>query len=203
MTTQPLASGQQLFLQRLLAEHIMDDGTAQQVFTELELNKNNESLEESFQQINHQLTTGFGLEVATVVLGKEKYHSVINIHADDVAKQSFEHHFNPHEMALVRLVLQKLVGDDAASRADLMNLRGDLQDPYKLTLNGAEHVVEVMLEEHWLRIRVPEDAASQRRRESLQIQLELGPRTYLELSHYLVEMGIPQEDLPQFLFHRA
>ena len=183
-----------------MAAHVLSEEDAQSLFAELNENDYNANLEECFGQINQQLSKGFGLEIATFVLGKLKYHAVINSHADDIAKQSFQQHFNPHERAIIQLMMQKLVDDTKVPRKDLINLRSKLEEPYKLTHDGAGHVVEVLLEEGWL--QVSQDELADKRRESLQISLEIAPRTYLELSHLLVEMGIPQEDLPQFLFHR-
>ena len=210
-TTEPLTSEEQLFVQRLLACHVMNDTTAKKVFStgsaaaaaasqsQDDDGNNDETpldLEEALPRINQQLSKGFGLEIATVVLDRKKYHAVINTHVDDVSKLS--EHYNPHERGLIRLIFQALVNDGRASRSTLINLRGDLDEPLKLTLGGAEHVVEMLLEEQWIQIR----ENNENRRESHQAELELGPRTYLELSHLLVDMGLPQDDLPQFLFHR-
>jgi hypothetical protein len=191
--TQPLALEEQLFVQRLMASHVMNDKTAQKVF------QGEHPLEESLPRINQQLTNGFGLEIATVILNKTKYHAIINTHADDVAKLS--EHFNPHERGLIRLIFATLVDSETAPRSKLINARGDLEEPLKLTAPGAEHVVEMLLEEEWLRVATEEDN-NENRRESMQALLELSPRTYLELSHLLVDMGMEQESLPQFLFHR-
>jgi hypothetical protein len=188
--TEPLALEEQLFLQRLMASHVMDHTTALKVFQ-------GDDLDESLPVMNQQLTKGFGLEVATVILNKTKYHAIINTHADDIAKLS--EHFNAHERGLIRLIFQCLVEEPAQPRSKLMNLRGDLEEPLKLTLTGAEHVVEMLLEEQWLRVASAEE---ENRRESMQALLELSPRTYLELSHLLVDMGMEQETMPQFLFHR-
>ena len=168
-----------------------------------------QSIEECFVDINQQLTKGFGLEIATVVLDRKKYHSIINSHADEVSKLSFEKHFDAHDRQFILLVLQHLVdkhpsvtGEDSAGvpRKDLYNLRGDLKEPYKLNLQAAEHVVESLVQQQWLRFSTDDEGD---RRSSYQTTLELAPRSYLELSHLLVDMGISQEDLPQFLFHRV
>jgi hypothetical protein len=210
---QPLARGQQLMLQRLLAAHVLSDDQAKTLYQELlqgdDDHDNNASqqedpqtLEEAFQEINAQLTTAFGLEVATVNLSQTKYHAIINQHADGVAKQAFAQSFSPHERSMIRLILEKLVNDGAdtpCQRKDLINLRGDLVEPYKLSLQGAEHLVETLVQEQWL---VISEAATQSRRDSMQASLQLGPRSYLELSHLLTDLGLPQEELPQFIFHR-
>jgi hypothetical protein len=221
---QPLARGQQLMLQRLLAAHVLTDDQAKTLYQELQEADDNDddasqqdppqTLEEAFQEINAQLTTAFGLEVATVSMKLDtthhtKYHAIINQHADGVAKQAFGNSFTPHERSMIRLILEKLVNDDGAEddnnapsscqRKDLVNLRADLVEPYKLSLQGAEHLVETLVQEQWLVVSVE---ATQSRRDSMKATLQLGPRSFLELSHLLTDLGFPQDDLPQFIFHR-
>lgn len=211
-TTQPLEREQQLLLQRVMASHCLSHNEAQRVFEDLKVPS--PSLEDAFETINRQLSKGFGLEIATVVLDRTKYHSVINLRDDEVAGNAFEHHYNTHERALVRKILEKFVnntGDEeeeeqqgpvALPKKDLVNLRNELQDPYKITtVAQAEHVVAMLLDEKFLRIS--EAASSTQRRESMQTLVELAPRAYLELSTYLTELGVPQESMPQFLFHRT
>jgi len=207
-TTQPLVREQQLFLQRILASHCISHNEARALFTELRVP--NDSLEEAFEDINFQLTKGFGLEIATVVLDKTKYHSIINLRNDEVAADAFEHRYNPHEKAYIRLMLGKFAQEEESSnedgtnatstsipKKDLINCRTELEEPYKISsVAQAEYVVETLIDEQYLRI------VSGGRRESLQAHLELAPRAYLELSMHLTELGIPQEKMPQFLFHR-
>ena len=211
-TTQPLEREQQLLLQRVLASHCMSHKEAERVFNELQVP--NASLEEAFETINRQLTKGFGLEIATVVLDRTKYHSVINLRNDEVSGDAFEMHYNAHERALVRLILEKFAQTDddddeegggtvmTLPKKDLVNLRNDLKEPYRLTVAQAEHVVEMLLDEKFIRISTGVTTSSQRR-ESLQTQLELAPRAYLELSTYLSDLGIPEKSMPQFLRHRS
>ena len=205
-TTQPLAREQQLFLQRVLASHCMSHKEAKLLFQELKVP--NDSLEDAFEDINRQLTKGFGLEIATVVLDKTKYHSIINLRNDEVAGDAFEHRYNTHEKALIRLMLAKFAQDDhddddgrstvSIPKKDLINLRTELEEPYKIgSVAQAEHIVDLLIEEQFLRI------VEGGRRESMQVQLELAPRAYLELSTHLTELGIPQDKMPQFLFHRS
>lgn len=212
--TQPLAREQQLLLQRIMAEHCLTEKDAVQIFEELQVP--NASLEEAFQQINRQLTRGFGLEIATTYFwDKTKYHAVINLRKDEVGSGAFEPHFNPHEMALIRLIFRQFVqaAEDqqedesqnsirktTLARRDLINLRGSLEEPYKLDkADKAEHVVQRLVDEGWLRVATGQN----RRRESYQLELEIAPRSFLELSMYLSELGLPEDDLPQFLFHRG
>ena len=198
-TTQPLSQPHQLFLQRLMTEHCLDQEAAQNLLQELDVQE--ESLEDAFSTINRQLHAGFGLEIATVVMKKVKYHAVMNTTDDAVAAQAFDVHFNTHERALIRLILKAFVekDDDASGlpKKDLINLRNDLEDPYKISsVEHAAHVVEMLLDEKYLQL-----AEAGGRRDSVQTLLELAPRAYLELSSHLAELGM--EDQPQFLFHRG
>jgi hypothetical protein len=199
------------------------------------------TLEEAFCSINEQLKPGFGLEIVSLVdpnshdeSGRPiKFHAVVNLQADIVSKASFGRlgGFNDHERAFIRLALQRLVEEESLSlkRSDLINLRSDLQKGYNLPLNQAEHLVQVLLEQGWLRVSTPRDeesddsqdedndrsSSSKKRkkkakqsksrsyhRNSVQNKLELAPRTFLELSHYLTDVGLDPQDMPQFLFHR-
>ena len=195
--TEPLTRGQQMFLQRLLACHVLNDEDAKQLHEELN-DTRSKSLEQSLGIMNQQLSAGFGLEVATVNLKGTRYHAIINPHSDDVAKASFSHVFTPHEKAYIRAVLEKLVETQTSPRMDLINLRTKLQDPYKMILvSAAEHCLDSLLEEHWL---VTESSG---RRKSMSAEYQLGPRAFLELSSLLIDFGMPKEELPQFMFHRS
>jgi hypothetical protein len=199
-----------------------------------------ETLEDAFVSINQQLKPGFGLEIVTMVDQQpdgspaERYHAVVDLLVDDVAKKhSFEKSYSPHERAFIRLLMQKLVEDDnlALRKMDCINLRTDLKGNFKLSLQQAERLVQVLLDEHWLRVstRVDDDDDDEeeedndhdgedvsqprgrqktsknkrRRRDSVRNKLELAPRSYMELSHYLSGLGLDDDDLPQFLFHRG
>jgi hypothetical protein len=204
--TQPLVRGQQLMLQRLMAAHVLTDDQAKVLYEELspEMKGACSSLENCFGQINTQLTKSFGLEIATVSMAigdkkQQKYHAVINCHADEVAKKSFHFSCTTHDRAFIRLILTHLVESNSAQRSDLINLRSDLPEPYKLTMAAAEYCIETLLEEKWLVLDVEEGG----RRESMKATIQIAPRSYLELSHLLTDLGFPQEDLPQFIAHRA
>lgn len=82
-TTQPLAQEQKLLLQRLLASHCISNKEAKALFHELQVP--NDSLEEAFEDINRQLSAGFGLEIATVVWrqDKQRYHAVVSRWKED------------------------------------------------------------------------------------------------------------------------
>ena len=250
--TEELPRGQQLLLQRLIANHCVSNKEADQIFQSLvdhgkdyidenedEGNGNEDhqvsimgpgidTLEAAFVSINRQLKPGFGLEIVTLVDttrgGNAKYHhAVVNTTADEIAKKEtvFSKSWNPHERAFVRLVMRTLVdqNDDdeddddedednsnkkkasviSIRRADLINLRSDLEGGFKLTLDQATRVIGILLEEKWLRTSALTD---KNRRESVQAKIELAPRSYMELSHYIMGLGLAAEKLPQFVFHR-
>jgi len=190
-----------------------------------------DTLEAALVSINRQLKPGFGLEIVSLVDTIDKnthYMAVVNTKADAIAKNEtvFSKSWNAHERAFVRLIMLALVDqaqnnakddedeeesdddDDNNSsragirRADLINLRSDLEGGFKLTLDQATRVVGILLEEKWLRTSFTNDSEQQNRRDSVQAKIELAPRSYLELSHYITSLGLDDEKLPQFLFHR-
>jgi len=84
-------------------------------------------------------------------------------------------------------------------RADLINLRSDLDRGFKLNLDQATWVIAILLEEKWLRVSASTET---NRRESVQGTIELAPRSYMELYHYITGLGMAADKLPQFLYHR-
>lgn len=184
--------------------------------------------QEAFVSINRQLKPGFGLEIVTMVdtTGKRAkyYHAVVNTAADKVAKSAniFAKSWNPHERAFVRQVIGLLVEqqdeddeeeEDAESTSKnktnsvtgiqkkiLINQRGHLSGGFSLTVGQAERVVQVLLDEKWL--RVSPAAAENNRRDSMTAIIELAPRSYMELYHYIMGLGMEADKLPQFLYHR-
>ncbi|OEU13724.1 hypothetical protein FRACYDRAFT_242070 [Fragilariopsis cylindrus CCMP1102] len=210
--TEPLPRGQQMLLQRLIAKHCITSGKAEKEFKTLvanwkdyasrnddddddddgeeEENQNQgkvnfmgpgiNTLEDAFVSINRQLKPGFGLEIVTLVDtfdNNTHYIAVINTMADEIAKKEtvFAKSWNPHE---------------------------HLEGGFKLSLDHATRVVGILLEEKWLRTSLTGDSEKQHRRESVQAKIELAPRTFLELSHYITSLGFDERKLPQFLFHR-
>ena len=161
--------------------------------------------------------------------GAKYYHAVVNTAADEIAKSEnvFSKSWNPHERAFVRLVMGALVDqsgndkeddtDDDNSvddddeinkkksgvtgirRADLINLRSELEGGFKLTLDQATRVVAILLEEKWLRVSA---TTEKNRRDSVQSTIQLAPRSYMELYHYITSLGMAANNLPQFLYHR-
>eukprot|EP00429_Kryptoperidinium_foliaceum_P049279 CAMPEP_0176116638 /NCGR_PEP_ID=MMETSP0120_2-20121206/58587_1 /TAXON_ID=160619 /ORGANISM="Kryptoperidinium foliaceum, Strain CCMP 1326" /LENGTH=183 /DNA_ID=CAMNT_0017450907 /DNA_START=9 /DNA_END=560 /DNA_ORIENTATION=- len=183
-----------------MASHCLSNEEAQKIFDDLKVRNN--SLEEAFETINAELTKGFGLEIATVVLEKQKYHAVINLRNDDVAANAFESSYNSHERAFVRKILEQFCSSDdkhpSFPKKDLINLRNELEDSFKITtVDHAKTVVERLLDQQFLRI------VSGGRRDSMQVEVEMAPRGYLELSTFMTERGVSHDNMPQFLFHRS
>jgi hypothetical protein len=243
----PLPNGQQLLLQRLMSAHVMSDQDAKELFESIvhhdsnatqDSEDNNEeplpvitmgdgvaTLKDAFVSINRQLFPCFGLEIVTMIdkvdgsRATQQYHAVVNARDDDLAKSYFEKAWNAHERAFVRLLLKHMIEqeDCALKRKDCVNLRSQLDKGFKLAINDAERLVQVLLDEQWLRVALIEDddeddsdhetALSQgnkkkrRRRESMHNALQLAPRAYMELHHYLQDLGL--ERIPQMLSHRA
>ncbi|KAL3905660.1 MAG: hypothetical protein SGARI_004353 [Bacillariaceae sp.] len=234
-------------------QSIVDNGISQSQDNDSEvaiMGESIETLEDAFSSINRQLTPAFGLEIVTMVGTEDsndgtptKYHAVVNTQSDEISKKiSFVQAYTPHERAFIRLLLQEMVEagntsessnnnspDFSLKRKDCINLRSKLENGFKVKVDEAERIVQVLLDEAWLRVSTrqeddddnhndddddDDDSISQsqqakkkkkkrnRRRESVQNKLELAPRAYLELSHYLQDLGMDPEDLPQFLSHK-
>lgn len=198
--TEPLTRGHQLFLQQLLAKHILSEEEAVELHEQVN-DTRCASLQESFAVMNKQLSAGFNLEIGSVNMDGTRYHAIMNPHSDEaIAKGSFGETYTPHEKEFIRMALQHIVESSSKTRAELINLRMKLQEPFKdVSMDAAEHVLDCMLAENWLVFA----EGSAQRRTSVAAEYQLGPRAYLELSSLLVEFGMPKEELPQFIFYRS
>ena len=196
--TQPLAWGQKILLQRLLAAHVLTDAKAKKLFAIVAGNDQEmecETLAECWSEINAQLSPSFGLEVATVSINGKLYHALINQNTDNIAKQSFQN-LKPNTRAYVRKVLETLSTSESIARMDLVNLRIQVPEPFQhLEMDEAGRCLDELLDENWLMAEGPTN-----RRSSMSQEYKIGPRSYLELSHLLNSFGL--DDLPQFIFHR-
>ena len=123
-----------------------------------------------------------------------------------------------------RAILEHLVQHTTAPRSALINLKNNLKNTVvsnendidnantattattpnmSYTLNMAENCVDEMLQEQWLVDVGALDGNRKNRRISMQSQLALGPRTFMELSDVLTEQfGMDESALPQQLFYR-
>ena len=160
-----------------------------------------------------------------------RYYSIINRFPDDIAKNCFKKLFPPEQQAYVRLVFEKLVENGPTSRATVLNYKNILNDgnrnvsnsqrlslsqrnnddddddennPNKagkisLSLPVVEDIIEKLIDEKWLVFHVD----GRNRRTSNSVLIDIGPRSYLELSYLLTdEFGMEKDDLPQQIYHR-
>lgn len=71
-----------------------------------------------------------------------------------------------------------------------------------LTLSVVEEILEHLLDDKWLVIHQADNGGSNRRTSNSSL-IDIGPRSYLELSYLLVdEFGMEKDDLPQQIHHR-
>lgn len=210
MTTEPLPRGQQVMLQRIMAEHTMTDEKAEALLQELIAARVDlegvSTTAECFASINQQLKRGFGLEIMTMIVSNDnnnKIHAVVNADVDDVAKESYGNLLGYHERAYLRCILEALAADGPSVRSTLVNLRTE-NESCKMDLDTADRFLETLLEQQWLAWDSGSGAMQQqRRRESMNSKIILGPRAYMELHQSLTDMGYPEEDMPQFIFHQV
>jgi|EP00979_Chaetoceros_neogracilis_P015041 hypothetical protein len=125
----PLNTSLQRFLQRLLSVHVANDAELQEIWNEI--HNDNESmgrdLNDTLSIINRSLKPAFDLEIRSVSLAlniglgtddleedaghPQIYHTVINCNGDDVSKATANPDMtkNPHELALFRLIIERLI----------------------------------------------------------------------------------------------
>ena len=206
--TDPLPRGQQMLLQRLMAEHTMTDEQADAVLQQLVDAKEDlgraSTITQCFSSINQQLKKGFGLEIMTMISSddnNQKIHAVVCADIDTVAKESFAGIVGYNERKYLKVLLESLV-EGPSVRSTLINLRTE-DESVKLDLDAADKFLETLLDEHWLAYDTSTSSSQsqQRRRESMNAKITLGPRAFLELNHVLTDAGYPKEELPQFVFH--
>jgi len=140
-----LSPPQQLFLQRILASHVLTNDQAQSILGEISnmpgYEKMGNNLKRTLSIINKSISSGFGLEVRSVSLALSRddhdndssdededkiveptiYHAIVNKEIDGVAKE-FAHpvtNKSPHEMALFRLILERLLESFNQSQQDI------------------------------------------------------------------------------------
>jgi len=199
---EPLSRGQKAFNQRLMAEHCLSDEKCREIWENLAQTSDMgaSSFEKSIARSNAQLRY-CGLEIVAVSIRDDnneptRHYAMINKHNDDIAKKCFQITFTPKQHAFVRCVFEKLV-DGPTSRSSLINSKNELEDGHKFPISEAETALCKLVEEKWI-----QEVKGSARRGSMQANLELAPRTYLELSYLLVdEFGMDKGDLPQQIFH--
>uniref|UniRef100_A0A7S2U5Q5 Non-structural maintenance of chromosomes element 1 homolog n=1 Tax=Attheya septentrionalis TaxID=420275 RepID=A0A7S2U5Q5_9STRA len=208
---QPLSHGQKLFLQKLVAAHGWSDEEALQVYNQIKDNdgggrQQQQSMDQCLATINASLKLAFGLEIRTISLYDPEQQKAIRHHAVVNAdpKASFLPYKQAHELAFIRLLLEKIIAGmndkSPLSRMDAVNLRTELTGDHanKLSIDLAEQVLDQLESEKWLTSE--DDKTNQRRNKS---HILIGPRTYMELTDLLTELGLERESMPQFIIHKA
>ena len=258
----PLSSGQQKFLQQLLTKHVVSDSVCKKMYKNIcdscdggEIDMG-ESMENCIGRINASLVPGFGMEIRTIELPeidfpendspdeaqlylskkkktKARYHAVVNKNADEISKQWATCTKTSHEIAYMKLVLQRIAESEQNSsrmdkqrglgstgkmhKIDLINLKNELEDVHKqkITLHVAEKVILNCCEEGWLipsfrtenGIDIEDDNIESdntpRKRKSSEM-LQIGPRSYMEIPEFLEKiLAGGKASLPQFIHHRG
>lgn len=229
MSTTKLAYSQQLLLQRMLSEHILTDEEAKALFADItqtcnnaqdsqsqsQLNTNtDQSLEACIGTINSAIVPLLQIEICTIIMPKGgvnvRYHGVVNKMADDAAKLYAAPGRTVHEVALFRLLLERIVASENDVQEDevdssngvgcsgyvavndAVGLRLELKGAHrnKLTATQADAAIGGFLREKWLA----------RKQSGRNIFVAVGPRTYMELPDLLTDLGV--ERLPQIIVNR-
>jgi len=210
--SEALTTGQQALNQRLLALHCLSDEDMAQLYAELQDTYADDlegiSLVDTVSACNAQLQY-IGLEIVAVNMplkeeqGKhQRHYAMVNKFPDDIAKTAFQSHLfqPPQQQAFVKAVLQTLVeassgevDEQHVTRATLLNLKNDVQLP---TITAAEDCLQRLVEEKWV-------VEVSGRKGSNNAVIQLGPRTYCELSYMLTEnFGMEANNLPQQIILR-
>jgi len=129
-----LSQSQQIFLQRLMAAHVLSDDEAKKIWAELSSQSDREggrerNLNETLSAINKSLVPNFSLEIKSVSLDllgngeRTLYHAVVNKDADATAKAAATPTFekSPHDLAFVRLAFENLIEKFNQSAEDIAN----------------------------------------------------------------------------------
>mmetsp|Transcript_1601 Transcript_1601/g.2280 ORF Transcript_1601/g.2280 Transcript_1601/m.2280 type:complete len:226 (+) Transcript_1601:150-827(+) len=222
-----LTTGEKLLIQRMLAEQCITENRAQELWSQLKSKGriDSDSLEASLINCNGQLQL-ISLEIMGVVFpspadenddtntpSATKYLALVDKHRpalggggdgdnEEIAsatKLAFVKSTlgGPSAMNHRRAILQHLVDNTTATKADLINLKNEIKDSPNYTLDMAETCVDSMLRDSWIIL------VAGARRKSMQSQVAMGPRTYMELSDLLTEQfDMEQSQLPQQLYYR-
>lgn len=107
------------------------------------------------------------------------------------------------------------VGSQRLSMSSQMNMTQNSIDPNdgttvgttkSLTLSMVEDILDQLLAQKWLVLKLDARSGSSQntnRRVSNASLIEIGPRSYIELSYLLVdEFGMDKDDQPQIVYHR-
>lgn len=221
--TEPLPPAIQMLNQRFLAEGCFAGDAAEALWQEIlaRVQDNNDSqaevvepsltLSAALAQSNVQLAAA-GLEIRGIVDNNTRYYAMVNKEPDSIAKAGLASGFaSTEEVNYIRLILEHL-SEGPCSRANLLNLRNSLKGNESLTTDQAVVCLDRLITQHWVWAAAAttaasdqdsdDDQTSRRRRPparySMQTQLALAPRAYMELSYMLVDQfGMEHADLPQ------
>jgi hypothetical protein len=206
-TMDPLTTGQQLFNQRLLAEHCLAEKDAVALWEQLGSEEGHDmggkNLAQTVSSCNAQLHY-CGLEIRCVSMkqkteegganGTVKYYAIVNQFPDEVAQKSFKLTMNLGEQAFIKVVLEHLV-DGPQTQATLVNLRSSVEGDHELSLKNSELALMKLINAKWI-----EWSGALKYNNNAEIQL--APRAYMELSQMLLqEFGMDKENLPQVIVH--
>lgn len=205
--TEPLPEAVKMLNQRLLAEGCLDSERAEEIWDNdlAQAEKGPaKSLKLALGLSNRQLAYA-GMEIRGVVVEDLTYYAIVNKQPDGIAKMGFHSAFTTTEINYVRAVLEKLTDGGPCSKANLINLKNSLKEDDKLSMDQAVAIVERLVSEHWIWLAAGGGAGGSgkkdKRRHTMQAQMELAPRAYMELSYMLVEQfEVENDKLPQQIY---
>ena len=194
--SEPLPEAIKMLNQRLLAEGCISSERAEEIWDGDLANYEKggaKSLKKALGLSNRQLAFA-GMEIRGVIVEDLTYYAIVNKHPDAIAKAGFHSAFTTTEINYVRLILEKL-SEAPSSKANLINLKNHLKEDGSLTMDQAVVIVERLVRDRWIWSAT---GSHEKRRHSMQSQLALAPRAYMELSYMLVEQfDMENDQLPQ------
>jgi hypothetical protein len=178
-TIMALSDAQQVFNQRLLSEHCLDEAAAKRLWHEIVQDYNHDdyednhhhhlSLAEALRQSNAQLQMQLGLEIVALSIDNTRYYTIINKNPhDEVNKTVLQNAFFPMTTGagggaaspealqdFLKRLLQTIVdhdddGQPAITRANAINLRNDGDKDKNVPLHDAQALVDRLVDEKWL-----------------------------------------------------
>jgi len=123
-TVPPLTHPQQIFLQRILASHVLTNTATQKIWEEIEATPEGKrelgpNLKKTLSIINQSLKPGFNMEIRSISLSLKEaeesenseiipttYHTIVNCEPDHTNSALTK---TPHDLAFIRLILERLI----------------------------------------------------------------------------------------------
>lgn len=193
-----LSDAQHVFNQRLLSEHCLDQAEAENLWSDIiqDFQHDGMSFQEALSSTNAQLQSQLGLELVSMSIDSTRFYTIINKNPhDEVNKSILQSSFFPilghpeQQQSFCKRILQQLVDENTITRADAINMRGDV-----VSIPDAQLFVDRLVDEKWLTVTSGKKYANNS-------TLRMGARVYAELSHMLMnEFGMDESDLPQQIF---